>query len=699
MLINAQTPEELRIAIVDGSTLEGYQVEVADRSLTRGNIYRGIVTGIQPGLNAAFVDYGAERNGFLSMQDVLPHAYHHQADDGKRPRIESVLDKGRPVIVQVTKEGEGSKGAALTTNISLAGRYVVFTPHDNMRGISRKLEDEEQRQKLRETVESLRVPDGAGYIIRTNAVGQTKTSLGRDLSAILRLWKKIQAESGKGSGPKPLHADQDIIVRALRDSLDASIDEVLIDDDAALGRVTDYMRSFVPRSKIRIERYTDRAPLFSKYSLDEQIDRIFDRQVALPSGGSIVIDRTEALVAIDVNSGRASRGSQGATALQTNLEAAAEVARQLRLRDIGGLIVVDFIDMRSRKDEIRVEKALRDAMKIDKARSTVGTVSPNGLLEINRQKIQQALQLRTHRACPTCEGTGRIASVEMVGLNLLRRIETRAATRPISGVRVSLHPELADAFQNGRRREIARLEEEFGIDIEVISSNKLHRPEQVIDWFDREPAVEKVPSKSAAAALPPARPAAGGRRAKASQPAAEEKSRNGESHTGSPAAQEMQPPGPQEQVSPKAPRGPEKEPQSAAASQSERRKRSRRRRGRGRNGENHSETATPPATTEPQPAATAAAAVPPAGTEPQETAPAAASEPRKRGRRRRHGQKQQSASSTSQLATGDPAPEPAADPTPQNDAGEGAQRRKSRRRRRRGKGGSDAPPAGAEHPA
>jgi ribonuclease E len=486
MLINAQNSEELRIAVVEGSNLENYQVEVAERGLTRGNIYRGIVTSIQPGLNAAFIDYGAEKNGFLSMQDILPHAYHRKADG--RARIEQVMEKGKPVVVEVTKDAEGTKGAGLTTNISIAGRYIVFTPHDDTRGVSRKLEDEDQRKKLKESVASLKVPDGSGYIIRTNAVGQTKAALSRDLTALLRLWKRIESESRRGKGPALLYGDQDVILRAVRDTLDTSISEVLIDDDNAFAKAQEYIKAFVPRTKTRLVRYTDRAPLFSAFGLDEQIERIYQRQVELPSGGSIVIDRTEALVAIDVNSGRANRGTQAETALRTNLEAATEVARQLRLRDIGGLVVVDFIDMRSGKDDARVEKTLREAMKADRARFTLGQISQNGLLEINRQRIQQALHLRTHRACPTCEGTGRIPSVEMVGLNLLRRIETRAATNPISGVRIALHPELADAFQNTRRREIAALEDEFGIDIEVIASSRLHRPEQTVEWIEREPS-------------------------------------------------------------------------------------------------------------------------------------------------------------------------------------------------------------------
>lgn len=488
MLINAQNSEELRIAVVQGTALETFQVEVAERGLTRGNVYRGTVVNVQPALNAAFIDYGAERHGFLSLQDVVPEVWHRSPAKERRARIEEVLEKGKPIIVQVSKEPEGQKGGGLTTNLSFAGRYLVLTPYDDTRGVSRKVEDDEVRRQLKDQVEKLKVPDGAGFIVRTNALDQNKATLTKDFAALIRLWKKIQADSKKGKGPRLLYSDQDIILRTLRDYLDASIEEVLIDDEDSFEKASEYVKSFLPpRGKTTLIRYSDRAPLFSRYDLDTQIDRIYERTVPLPSGGSIVIDRTEALVAIDVNSGRSTRaGNQEETAHRTNLEAATEVARHLRLRDIGGLVVVDFIDMRNRKNQVSVEKTLRDGMKIDKARFTVGSISPNGLLEINRQRIQQALNLRTHRSCPTCDGTGRIASPEMVGLNLLRRIETRATTNPISRVRISLHPELADAFQNGRRQEIAAIEREFDIHIEVIASNRLHRPEQEVEWFSRE---------------------------------------------------------------------------------------------------------------------------------------------------------------------------------------------------------------------
>jgi ribonuclease E len=504
MLINAQRPEELRIAIVRDHTLENFQVDVAESGLTRGNIYRGSIVNIQPSLNAAFIDYGAERHGFLAIQDVVPEAYYHQPRGGQ-PRIEEVLERGKPIVVQVSRDAIGQKGASLTTSLSLAGRYLVLTPFDDTRGVSRKVEDEETRKKLKSLVANLDLPPGCGVIVRTNALDQNKTAISRDLAALLRLWKRVQTAALNGKGSRLLYSDQDLIVQSLRDHLDNTIEEVLVDDDAAFKKAQAYIEAFLPRAKIRIERYEERLPLFSRFDLEPQIDRIYDRRVELPSGGSIVIDATEALTAVDVNSGRSTRAAtQEETALHTNLEAANEVARQLWLRDIGGLVVVDFIDMRASKNQRRVEKALKDAMKADKARSSVGRISPNGLLEINRQRIQQALQMRTHRPCPTCAGTGRLASPEMVTLNLLRRIEARAASGLVQGVRISLHPELADAMQNSRRQELAELEREFDIDIEVIAAAGLHRPEEQIEWFKRErPAAPPARSKPAVAALQP----------------------------------------------------------------------------------------------------------------------------------------------------------------------------------------------------
>jgi ribonuclease E len=487
MLINAQREEELRIAIVQGNILENYKVDYAEAGLTRGNIYRGVIANIQPSLNAAFIEYGADRHGFLAIQDVVPEAYYRQPKGG-HPRIEEVLEKGKPIVVQVEKDPMGTKGAALTTSLSLAGRYLVLTPFDDTRGVSRKVEDEDVRKKLKAMAASFDLPRGCGVILRTNALEQTKATLTRDLAALLRLWKRVQTAAVDGKGTRLLYTDQDLILQALRDYLDSSIEEVVIDDEEAFQKALAYMRAFMPRAKTRLEHYSDRLPLFTRYGLEAQIDRIYERRVELPSGGSIVIDATEALTAIDVNSGRSTRAAtQEETAVNTNLEAAAEVARQLRLRDIGGIVVVDFIDMRASKSQRKVEKALKDAMKIDKARSTVGRISPNGLLEINRQRIQQSLQTRTHhRTCPTCNGVGRLPSQEMVSLSLLRRIEARAATGSIQGVKIGLHPELADSLQNYYRRELAELEAEFDVDVQIMATPGLHRPDEQIEWLKRE---------------------------------------------------------------------------------------------------------------------------------------------------------------------------------------------------------------------
>ncbi len=503
MLINAQRSEELRIAIVQGNTLENYQVDIAESGLTRGNIYRGLIANIQPSLNAAFIEYGAERHGFLAIQDVVPEAY-YRSPKGGHPRIEDVLEKNKPIVVQIAKDSIGQKGAALTTSLSLAGRYLVLTPFEDTRGVSRKVEDEDIRKKLKTLANGLDLPQGCGVIVRTNALDQTKATLSRDLAALLRLWKRVQAAALEGKGTRLIYSDQDLILQALRDYLDSSIEEVLVDDEAAFQKARAYMQAFMPRGKTRLTYYSDRLPLFTRYGLESQIDRIYERRVDLPAGGSIVIDGTEALTAIDVNSGRSTKAAtQEETALSTNLEAANEVARQLRLRDIGGLVVVDFIDMRASKNQRRVEKTLKDALKEDKARASVGRISSNGLLEINRQRIQQALEVRTHRSCPTCNGSGRLASEEMVSLSLLRRLEARAASGTIQGVRIGLHPELADAFQNGRRKELSDLEQEFDIKIEIIAAPGLHRPDEQIEWYKREKPMPPPKPRPAAVTLQP----------------------------------------------------------------------------------------------------------------------------------------------------------------------------------------------------
>jgi len=485
MLINGRHTEEVRVAIIDDKkALQGYRVAVAESSVERGNIYRGVVANIEPSLDAAFVEYGGPRHGFLTRHDVVEQAYHHQPKGGAS--IDKVLQKGQPILVQVTRDAAGTKGATLTTNLSLAGRYLVLLPYEDSKGVSRKVEDEDLRRKLREKVKNLVAKD-FGFIVRTNAADQTKTDLKADLDQLKRLWKQVADESGRGKGPRLLHDDQDLVIQVLRDHLDSSIKEVVVDDEELLARAERYVAAVMPRTKIELKLYRDRLPLFSRHNLEPQIEAIYRRTIRLPGGGSIVIDHTEALTAIDVNSGKSKGGeSQQETARSTNLEAAAEIARQLRLRDIGGLVVVDFIDMRQAKHRQAVEKAMKEAMKQDRARSQVGRISGNGLLEINRQRVGQALQIRTHVTCPTCEGVGRLVNPELVALGLVRRIEARAATGRLARARIALHPDVANAVQNQRRAQLAALERDFGISIMITSRADLDLAGERVEWDARE---------------------------------------------------------------------------------------------------------------------------------------------------------------------------------------------------------------------
>jgi ribonuclease E len=491
MLINGRHAEQLRVAVVDEGVLQLYDVEGTETTLKRSNIYRGIVANIERSLNAAFIEYGDAKHGFLTRHDVIPQAFHRDAGDAAP--IDQILQKGQPIVVQVTRDAEGGKGATLTTNVSLAGRFLVYFPYDEQRGVSRKVEDEGLRRKLREKAKDLDLAAGEGFIVRTNAAEQTKADLKADLQALQRLWKAVVDDMAQGRGAKILYDDQDLLIHSLRDNLDTQIDEVLIDDEQLLAKAQKYVQAVMPRAKVELKLYAEPLPLFSRFNVEPQIASIYSRTVGLPSGGAIVIDHAEALTAIDVNSGKSKAGkNQGDTASHTNLEAAAEVGRQLRLRDIGGLVVVDFIDMRSRAHRHDVEKALREAMKPDRARHEIGRIGENGLVEINRQRIRSALQLRTRRICPTCEGVGRIISPELLSLNLVRRIEGRAATGRLARAKVVLHAKVADYVQNNRRRELADLERAYRIVVEIVGDPGVELSTERYEWFD-VPAWE-VPS-------------------------------------------------------------------------------------------------------------------------------------------------------------------------------------------------------------
>ena len=498
MLINATRSEEVRAAIVRDGVLEVLEIDAARSNIIKGNVYKGKVANVEGSLNACFVEIGTERQGFMPSNDIVRSAYHEKPrKEGGRPRIEDVIKRGRDVVVQVTRDAVGSTGPALTTDISLAGRFLVLMPHDSSRGISRKIEDEKQRKQLKELASKLTIPEGMGFIIRTAGEQVNKTALNRDLAALVKLWKKIERESGKRKSPALLHQDGDLVERMIRDYYSSDFDELIVDTEVAFERVQTYFKAVMPRTKANISLHRERAPLFTHLKLEAQIETIHERKVQLPSGASIVIDPTEALIAIDVNSGKSTRQrSQEETAVKTNLEAAAEIARQLRLRDLGGLVVVDFIDMASKAHNRKVEKAVKAAVKPDKARVYLGRISDNGLMEINRQRIKQSLQVRTHRECPTCSGAGAIPSPEFVAMQIIRHIDARAASGNLAEVHVDLHPELADFLQNHCRNDLAELERDGEIRILVAGRPGLRRNEQNVSFNARPSGGKKGKSAS-----------------------------------------------------------------------------------------------------------------------------------------------------------------------------------------------------------
>ena len=494
ILINGRRAEEVRVAIVDNQTLDDFEIETKRSGLLRNNIYRGVVSNIAPSLNAAFVDFGDQKNGFLAFNDVVESAYARPVKDTYK--IADVLVPGQELIVQVIKDATGLKGAQVTTNISLAGRYLVLRPKDAKSGVSRKIDDD-SRADLTQKIRSLDLPDGYGCIVRTNAMDQPRSMLLRDAKALIQLWHKIESEFEKGKEPKLLYNDQDIVVSVMRDYFDATISEVLIDDRSCYERARTYVRATFAGGEDRVHLYEDKMPIFSRFALEKQIEQIYARQVQLPSGGFIVIDPTEALTAIDVNSAHATkRETQDLTAYHTNLEAAAEIGRQLRMRDIGGLIVVDFIDMRLGKHQRDVERVMRNAMARDKARNKVERISANGLLEINRQRISQALSQRTHLECPTCGGRGFIPSAEAIGLTLIREIDARAVAGNLGGVVIKLHPDVAQQLQNERRREFAQMEIEYGIRIEIVACREMSRGDESVEWLTKRQEDALHPERS-----------------------------------------------------------------------------------------------------------------------------------------------------------------------------------------------------------
>ncbi|RQW88801.1 MAG: Rne/Rng family ribonuclease [Geobacter sp.] len=492
MLINVMHPEEARVAIVEEGHLIELDIETAGKEQTRGNVYKGVVVRVEPGLQAAFIDIGMKKLGFLQMGEIHPDNWQWRDDlpeeqKNRRPRIQEILRRGQELNVQVEKGEREGKGAALTTYISLPGRYMVLMPGSDSCGISRKVENEAERKALKEVVAELGMPEGVGYIIRTEAVGKRKTELSKDLQYLLKLYASIKERSSQLKAPALIYQESDLVIRTIRDYFSAEIDEVLVDSVDVYKQARAFFKEVMPKYENIVKLHQEKRPIFAKYQLEEQIDLIYEKKVPLKSGGSIVIDPTEALVSIDVNSGK-STGEKGVedTAFKTNMEAAEEVARQLRLRDLGGLIVIDFIDMRDRKHKAEVEKSLKTALKADKARVSVDKISQFGLLEMSRQRIKQTINEGSYLECPHCGGHGKVKSVEAMALSFLRKVHTAAARGTLAEVRGGLPLEVAYYLLNRNKRELAQIETDYDIEVTVKGKPSFMMNQMELELFKKE---------------------------------------------------------------------------------------------------------------------------------------------------------------------------------------------------------------------
>jgi len=478
MLVNATQQEELRVALVDGQKLYDLSIELPSREQKKANVYKGRITRVEPSLEAAFVDYGSTRQGFLPLKEVAREYFRYQPAPGARFNIKDVLQEGQELIVQVEKEERGNKGAALTTFISLAGRFLVLMPNNpRAGGVSRRIEGED-RDATRDALEQLRIPDGMGSIVRTAGVGRSPEELQWDLDNLRANWDAIIDAAGRRAAPFLIYQESDAVTRSLRDYMSDDIGEVLIDEPGAHQRALEYVQRFLtPEAQRSIKLYTDDVPLFTRYQIESQIESAYSHTVHLPSGGSIVIDYTEALVSIDINSARATRGADiETTACNTNLEAADEIARQLRLRDLGGLIVIDFIDMESKKNQQAVEDRLRDAVRMDKARIQIGRISRFGLLEMSRQRLRPSLGEATHSVCPRCSGMGTIRSVESMALAVLRLIGEEARKDRTARVVAQLPVDVATFLINEKREWLNEVESRGNVDIILVPNPNIETP-------------------------------------------------------------------------------------------------------------------------------------------------------------------------------------------------------------------------------
>ena len=481
MLVNATQEEELRVALVDGQRIYDLDIEIPSRETKKANVYKGRITRVEPSLEACFVDYGAERHGFLPLKEVSKLYFKEkpagQEGGGATRGIRDLIEEGQEIIVQVEKEERGNKGAALTTFISLAGRFLVLMPNNpRAGGVSRRIEGDD-RDALREAMDNLQIPDGMGAIVRTAGVGRSPEELQWDVNNLVDVWNAIQQASDSRPSPFLIYQESKAILRALRDYLSDDIGEILIDNREIFEEAQEYMQRFMPGNIRKLKFYDDHVPLFTRYQIESQIESAFSHKVTLPSGGSIVIDHTEALVSIDINSARSTRGTDiETTACNTNLEAADEIARQLRLRDVGGLIVIDFIDMESTKNQRSVEDRLRDAVKQDRARIQLGRISRFGLMEMSRQRLRPSISESTNIVCPRCNGMGVIRSVESLALAVLRLIGEEARKDRTAKVIAQLPVDVATYLMNEKREMLHDIETRSRIDIILVPNRYIETP-------------------------------------------------------------------------------------------------------------------------------------------------------------------------------------------------------------------------------
>ncbi|MGB1383355.1 MAG: Rne/Rng family ribonuclease [Porticoccaceae bacterium] len=477
MLINASHTEEMRVAMVDGQRLYDLDIENRTREQKKSNIYKGKVTRVEPSLEAAFVDFGAERHGFLPLKEISREYFNKKSSDNGRIRIVDAVKEGQEVVVQVEKEERGQKGAALTTFISLAGRYLVLMPNNpRAGGISRRIEGEDRAQ-LRDAMRTLEIPNGMGVIVRTAGIGRAAQELQWDLDYLSQLWGTITQESDNSKAPHFLFQESNVIVRAIRDYLRQDVGEVIVDNEDAYALAAAFIGTVMPDFKSKIKFYQDEIPLFNRYQIENQIQTAFEREVSLPSGGSIVIDITEAMVSIDINSSRATKGGDiEETAYTINLEAAEEIARQLRLRDVGGLIVIDFIDMLNNRHQKSIENKMREALEIDRARVQVGRISRFGLMEMSRQRLRPSLEETMSRVCPRCNGQGTIRGTRSLALSILRLVEEEAQKEYSREIRAIVPISVATFLLNEKRSEITSIESRNSIKITVLPNSEMQTP-------------------------------------------------------------------------------------------------------------------------------------------------------------------------------------------------------------------------------